>query len=63
MKKIIFMLMLVLGVNTINAQVDEITKHNGEVVKGKVSDLLTNVDERGKLDYVCDELDLHFYSQ
>ena len=28
--------MLVLGVNTINAQVDEITKHNGEVVKGKV---------------------------
>jgi sRNA-binding regulator protein Hfq len=36
MKKIIFMLMLVLGVNTINAQVDEITKHNGEVIKGKV---------------------------
>lgn len=30
------MLMLVLGVNTINAQVDVITKHNGEVVKGKV---------------------------
>ena len=35
MKKNIFMLMLVLGVNTINAQVDVITKHNGEVVKGK----------------------------
>ena len=35
--------------------VDQLPK----VVKGKVSDLLTNVDERGKLDYVCDELDLH----
>lgn len=35
--------------------VDQLPK----VVKGKVRDLLTNVDERDKFDYVCDELDLH----
>ena len=34
--------------------VDQLPK----VVKGKVRDLLTNVDERGKFDYVCKELDL-----
>lgn len=35
--------------------VDQLPK----VVKGKVRNLLTNVDERGKFDYVCEELDLH----
>lgn len=34
--------------------VDQLPK----VVKGKVRDLLTNVDERNKFDYVCEELDL-----
>lgn len=34
--------------------VDQLPK----VVKGKVKDLLSNVDERGKFDYVCKELDL-----
>ena len=34
--------------------VDQLPK----VVKGKVKDLLSNVDERGKFDYVCEELDL-----
>lgn len=34
--------------------VDQLPK----VVKGKVRDLLTNVDERNKFDYVCKELDL-----
>lgn len=34
--------------------VDQLPK----VVKGKVRDLLTNVDEKGKFDYVCEELDL-----
>lgn len=34
--------------------VDQLPK----VVKGKVRDLLSNVDERGKFDYVCKELDL-----
>lgn len=36
MKKIILVLALVFGVTQVNAQVDVITKHNGEVVKGKV---------------------------
>ena len=36
MKKIILLLSLVFSLNTAFAQVDVITKHNGEVVKGKV---------------------------
>jgi hypothetical protein len=36
MKKIILILALALGLNFANAQVDIITKHNGEIVKGKV---------------------------
>lgn len=36
MKKIILSLALILSVTLVNAQVDLITKHNGEVVKGKV---------------------------
>lgn len=36
MKKIILLVTLVFGFATANAQVDIITKHNGETVKGKV---------------------------
>lgn len=36
MKKIILVLTLAFGAHTANAQVDLITKHNGETVKGKV---------------------------
>jgi sRNA-binding regulator protein Hfq len=36
MKKIILLLALVFGLNNAIGQVDVITKHNGEVVKGKV---------------------------
>lgn len=36
MKKIILVLALAFGIATANAQVDVITKHNGETVKGKV---------------------------
>lgn len=36
MKKIILVVALALGMATANAQVDVITKHNGETVKGKV---------------------------
>lgn len=36
MKRIILLTMLTLGFATANAQVDLITKHNGEIVKGKV---------------------------
>jgi len=36
MKKIILLVALMFGLNTINAQVDKIYKHNGEQVAGKV---------------------------
>lgn len=36
MKKIILLAVLAFGFATANAQVDVITKHNGEIVKGKV---------------------------
>lgn len=36
MKKIIFLFAMIIASSLVNAQVDLITKHNGEVVKGKV---------------------------
>jgi len=39
MKKIILVLVLLLSGSMVNAQVDIINKHNGEVVKGKVAKL------------------------
>ncbi len=36
MKKIIFLMTFIIGLTTASAQVDQITKHSGEIVKGKV---------------------------
>jgi len=36
MKKIIFLMTFIIGLTAASAQVDQITKHNGEIVKGKV---------------------------
>ena len=36
MKKVIFLFAMIIASSLVNAQVDLITKHNGEVVKGKV---------------------------